>query len=155
MKKRSILLTSVILLLCLALLCGCQKKEKFTIDALDGVNVRNDLGVSLTAESITPAGGKFILSNDSTEPYSYTGSYYLDMRTDEGWGYMKPTEDSLIFTLLNQKLYMMDSYTLSYNWSNAFGELPAGEYRLVKKIIPYEGNSVEEAFYVSCEFTIE
>lgn len=155
MKKRNALLTSIILLLCLALLCGCQKKEKFTIDALDGVNVRNDLGVSLTAESITPTGGEFVLSNDSAEPYSYTGFYYLDMRTDEGWGYMKPTDDSLIFTLLNQKLYMMDSYTLSYNWSRAFGELPAGEYRLVKEIIPFEGNSVEEKFYVSCEFTIE
>lgn len=32
MKKKSILLTTAILLLCLALLCGCQKKEKFTIE---------------------------------------------------------------------------------------------------------------------------
>lgn len=155
MKKNRILLTAVILLLCLVLLCGCQKKEKFTIDALDGVNVRNDLGVSLTLESITPAGGKFILFNESTESYVYTGSYFLDMRTDEGWGYMQPTGDSLTFTLLNQELNMFDSYTLTYNWSRAFGELPAGEYRLVKKIIPYEGNSVQEEFYVTCEFTIE
>ena len=155
MIKRSILLTSVILLLCHALLCACQKKEKFIIDGLVDVNVRNDLGVSLTAESITPAGGEFVLSNESAEPYSYTGWYALNMRTDEGWGNMKSTDDSLIFTLLLQKLYMLDSYTLSYNWSNAFGELPAGEYRLVKEIVPYEGNSVEEAFYVTCEFTIK
>lgn len=155
MKKKYILLTTAILLLCLALLCGCQKKEKFTIDALDGVNVRNDLGVSLTLESITPAGGKFVLSNESAESYAYKDAYFLDMRTDEGWGYMQPTGDSLIFTLLDRELNMLDSYTLTYDWSRAFGELPPGDYRLVKKIIPFAGNSVEEEFYVTCEFTIE
>ena len=155
MKKA--LITTAVLLLCLALLCGCQKKEKFIIDGLDGVNVRNDLGVSLTLTpgTLSPTGGEFVLYNESEESFSYTGYYYLDMLTDEGWGYMKPTGDSLIFTLIIQELNMFDFYTMNYDWSRAFGELPAGEYRLIKKITPFQGNSVQEEFYVTCEFTIE
>lgn len=155
MKKA--LVSTAVLLLCLALLCACQKKEKFIIDELVEVNVRNDLGVSLTLTpgTLSPTGGEFVLYNESEESFSYTGFYSLGKRMDEGWGYMKPTEDSLIFTLINQELNMFDSYTMNYDWSRAFGELPAGEYRLYKEIIPFQGNSVQEKFYVTCEFTIE
>ncbi len=155
MKKA--LVSTAVLLLCLSLLCACQKKEKFIIDGLVEVNVRNDLGVSLTLTpgTLSPTGGEFVLYNESEESFSYTGEYYLNKLTDEGWGYMKPTGDSLIFTLIIQELNMFDSYTMNYDWSRAFGELPAGEYRLIKKITPFQGNSVQEEFYVTCEFTIE
>lgn len=154
--KRNALLTSVILLLCLALLCGCQKKTTMVVGELSVTEVRNDVGISLTVdlETLSPSGSVFTLTNNSADPYSFHDGYSLEMWTDDGW-HTLVAGGEVISDLLLYTLPMYESRPITHGWSQAYGELPVGEYRILKQLIPHEGFSIQDSFYVSCEFTIE
>ena len=154
MKKRSILLTSVILLLCLALLCGCQRKPKMIVGELSDLNVRDDLGITLTANSGSPTalGGEFTLYNDSDDYYFHGDFHYIEKKMEDGWHTLE-IDVEFVSNLLLNPLYLYDPLPLSYDWSRSYGRLPAGEYRLLEEICYIE--ETVNSFYVSCEFTIE
>lgn len=156
MKNRSLLLTFLILLLCLSLLCGCQKKPKLTVGALSGIPVRDDLGITLTANSGSPTavGGEFTLYNDSDVYYHYGDDYFVEVRSEDSWHELETT-GSAVFNLILHDLTIYEPHVLTCGWSGIYGELPAGEYRLVKEIFYADYPENEDSFYVTCEFTIQ
>lgn len=154
MKRKRILLTSVILLLCLTLLCSCQEKEKFTIDALSDLNVRDDLGITLTLkpETLSPAGGEFTLYNDSDTHYYLGGNHCIEKKLQDGWHKLE-TDHEFVYSQIESQLYLVEPLALETHWSHSHGRLPAGEYRLVEEICYIE--EAVKSFYVACEFTIK
>lgn len=154
MKKA--LVSTAVLLLCLALLCGCQKKPKLTVGALSDLNVRDDLGITLTANSgyLTASGGEFTLYNDSDVYYHYGDNYFVEVWSEDGWHTLETTGDA-VFNLILHDLTVYEPHVLTCGWSGIYGELPAGEYRLVKEIFYADYPENKDSFYVTCEFTIE
>lgn len=152
MKVKRILLISAILLLCLALLCGCQRKPKMTIGDLSTRDVRNDTGITLTAaEATTATGGKFTLYNGG-ESYCYYGDIYLvEVLMEDGWHGL---EAEIVSTLLLNDLSAGDSYVREYKWYAHYGELPAGTYRILQEVLPPDFAENQESYFVSYEFTI-
>ncbi len=154
MKKRNALLTTVTLLLCLVLLCGCQRKPKMIVGELSDLNVRDDLGITLTVkpETLTATRGDFVLQNTSDIDYGYGDSFYVEILTQDGW---KQLEADTISHLLMYYASPDETITFEYGWEHKYGKLPAGDYRLLKEILPPDFPENKDSFYISCEFTIE
>lgn len=153
MKRKSVLLTSVILLLCLALLlCGCQRKPKLVVGALSDVTVRDDLGITMTAdaETLTGLGGEFTLYGDSDTGYSYH-KFHLETLQDDGW---HSIDRAFSYILMHGDPAKGTLGELSADWSAQVGRLPKGQYRLLAEVLPADGADAEP-FYVACEFTIK
>ena len=153
MKKRSILLTSVILLLCLALLCACQKKPTMVVGELSDLNVRDDLGITVTVDpkTLTRESALFLLSAETAIPYSYGDDYCLEVLQDDGW---HSTDAILSYLFMNGDPSTGTPAELTADWSSDCGKLPKGAYRLLADVRP-ANNADAEPFYVACEFTIK
>ena len=153
MKKRSILLTSVILLLCLALLCACQKKSTMVVGELSDLNVRDDLGITMTvdAKTLTRESALFLLSAETAVPYSYGDDYRLEVLQDDGW---HSTDAILSYLFMKGDSSTGTPAELTADWSSDCGKLPKGAYRLLADV--HSVRSADgESFYVACEFTIK
>ena len=153
MKKRSILLTSVILLLCLALLCTCQKKTTMVVGELSDLNVRDDLGITMTvdAKTLTHESALFLLSAETAVPYAYGDDYRLEVLQDDGW---HSTDAILSYLFMKGDPSTGTPAELTADWSSDCGKLPKGAYRLLADVRP-ANNADAEPFYVACEFTIK
>ena len=153
MKKRSILLTSAILLLCLALLCACQKKSTMVVGELSDLNVRDDLGITMTvdAKTLTHESALFLLSAETAIPYSYGDDYCLEVLQDDGW---HSTDAILSYLFMKGDPSTGTPAELTADWSSDCGKLPKGAYRLLADV--HSVRSADgESFYVACEFTIK
>ena len=153
MKKRSILLTSVILLLCLALLCGCQKKTTMVVGELSDLNIRDDLGITVTVDpkTLTRESALFLLSAETAVPYAYGDDYRLEVLQDDGW---HSTDAILSYLFMKGDPSIGTPAELTADWSSDCGKLPNGDYRLLADVRP-ANNADAEPFYVACEFTIK
>lgn len=152
MKKRTTLLTSVILLLCLALLCGCQKKTTMVVGELSDLNVRDDLGITVTVDpkTLTRENALFLFSAETAVPYSYGDDYCLEVLQDGGW---HSTDTILSYLFMKGDPATGTPAELTADWSSDCGKLPKGEYRLLADVRSTNNANVEP-FYVACEFTI-
>ena len=153
MKKRSILLTTAILLLCLALLCACQKKTTMVVGELSDLNVRDDLGITVTVDpkTLTHESALFLLSAETAVPYSYGDDYCLEVLQDDGW---HSIDAILSYLFMNGDPSIGTPAELTADWSSDCGKLPNGEYRLLADV--HSVRSADgESFYVACEFTIK
>ena len=153
MKKRNILLTTAILLLCLALLCACQKKSTMVVGELSDLNVRDDLGITMTvdAKTLTRESALFLLSAETAIPYSYGDDYRLEVLQDDGW---HSIDASLSYLIMKGDPSTGTPAELTADWSSDCGKLPKGTYRLLADV--HSVRSADgESFYVACEFTIK
>lgn len=148
MKKA--LVSTAVLLLCLALLCACQQKPKLTVGALSDLNVRDDLGITLTvdAKTLTREGAAFAFSNETSSPCHYGDDFRLEVWADDGWHSIEAVP---YYLFMGENQATGEPAELSLDWSADCGKLPKGEYRLLADILPSEGKDAEP-FYVSCEF---
>ena len=153
MKKRSILLTTAILLLCLALLCGCQKKTTMVVGELSDLNIRDDLGITVTVDpkTLTRESALFLLSAETAVPYAYGDDYRLEVLQDDGW---HSTDAILSYLFMNGDPSIGTPAELTADWSSDCGKLPKGAYRLLADVRP-ANNADAEPFYVACEFTVK
>ena len=153
MKKRSILLTTAILLLCLALLCGCQKKTTMVVGELSDLNIRDDLGITVTVDpkTLTRESALFLLSAETAVPYAYGDDYRLEVLQDDGW---HSTDAILSYLFMKGDPSTGTPAELTADWSSDCGKLPKGAYRLLADVRP-ANNADAEPFYVACEFTIK
>lgn len=151
--KRNALLSTLLVVLCLVLvLSGCQQKPQVVVGELSDLNVRDDLGITMTVDSktLTRESALFLLSAETAVPYSYGDDYCLEVLQDDGWH----STDTILSYLFMGEDPSGAPAELTADWSNDCGKLPKGEYRLLADVRP-ANNADAEPFYVACEFTIE
>lgn len=151
--KRNALLSTLLVVLCLVLvLSGCQQKPQVVVGELSDLNVRDDLGITMTVDSktLTRESALFLLSAETAVPYSYGDDYCLEVLQDDGW---HSTDTTLSYLFMGEDPSGAPA-ELTADWSSNCGKLPNGNYRLLADVRP-ANNADAEPFYVACEFTIE
>ena len=116
------------------------------------INV-SDYGVSLSVvdKTLSNIGGTFILKNDNKNEIIFYEPYELEIKKDGQWHEITIQID---FIEIANVLKSQDSYEIEINWEETYGELPKGEYRLIKEISVLNENGSFENSYVSVEFTL-
>lgn len=98
---------------------------------------------AVSVEPIVIIADDFELKSTGTGPL-----FFLEQSQDDGWHTMTPKAE--VTANPNQITFKRGKTTLSYNWENVYGALPAGTYRVVGDFLTDEG----ETIYLSSEFEV-
>ena len=99
-----------------------------------------DLKMDLTKFSST--GLTLRLENSSDRVYYYGAPYSLQYWQDGKWlDYPTADGNPLIFNMIAYELKLGETQQLSVDWQNAYGELPEGEYRILKNLSESDGDN--------------
>lgn len=153
--KRIVALT---LLTCL--LMGCQQADetaKNDQSTVELIQTDDSWGIALSSTDVSNTGLTLICSQNGGEITGelQTGEkYWIEEKVDGKWQELstpeKPIWQDLSYTIKMQNLTQWD-----IQWSDLYGILPQGEYRIGKEIQDFRGGSDydEKAYYA--EFVIE
>ena len=164
----------IIALICVLLLAGCGKVDNH--DIIGGADAPTDMyisgnldvqyesktidkwGVYLTPYDVTPQGMTVCIEQfgGNATGELQTGSWYeLQYTTGDGWTPLEPIIDNGVWTALAYGIKNNDVTEFDIDWQWLYGELPAGDYRLAKKIMDFRsaGDYDEKLYYVY--FSIE
>lgn len=128
MRFRLMILMAAVLLLS----GGCVKSVETDYAA-------PDLGITLRAEDVTPAGMTLVCSQKGGEVTGelLTGSWYqLEKAGDGGWVPLEYiVEGDAVWDSVGIMVPMDDTAKWPVDWTWLYGEIPPGEYRLCKEFL--------------------
>lgn len=154
-SKRIVALT---LLTCL--LVGCQQADKTAKNdqsTVELIQTDDSWGIALSSTDVSNTGLTLICSQNGGEITGelQTGEkYWIEEKVDGKWQELstpeKPIWQDEAYIIKTQNLTQWD-----IQWSDLYGTLPQGEYRIGKEIQDFRGGSDydEKAYYA--EFVIE
>ena len=104
----------------------------------------NTLGITLTAENVTPTGLTLVCTQSGGEVTGelMSGSYYsLELYTARGWEPAKYAKginpEEVAWTAESWVINMGGEVRWETNWEWLYGKLPAGWYRVGKEILDW------------------
>lgn len=163
MRKR---ITAFLCLLCLLFLSGCAGDGRLLPPNELSVNEPfsgNRWGVTLTAENVSPVGMTLICACSDTDDREVTtgAAYELYTLQSQSWVPYERTDGKVGNMAWESIAYIISEDTpvvWELDWTWMHGELPAGEYLLMKTFAvskPDEHSKDYEEFQVFTEFRIE
>lgn len=112
---------------CIAILfAGCAKESAYTLTEVENV--------SISLSDVSPVGATVTIKDTNKEPYIYGLWFSLEKETSGKWQEVKPIIDNFGFDEIG---YLPDSngeVTLTTDWEWLYGQLPSGNYRLLKQV---------------------
>lgn len=114
---------------------------------------------TITAEKASPTGIEMKISNNSPKTL-YWGSWFtVEKKENDGWYELNllELEGNDVKRAWTDILAFLDSNetrNIEQQWENGYGELPKGDYRIVKDFF-FDVRNQDEKIYVACEFSIE
>ena len=109
----------------------------------------DNVTMSIKDGTLTKTSATVVIVDKNDAKYNYSSWFRIDKKENEDWKEVKVINEKYAF---NDLAYIPDGdgrIDMSINWENLYGELEAGEYRLVKEV--YDTGKK----YIYVEFTIE
>ena len=131
------------------LLCGCA--ESPVSGVASDREISSLTGVSLAIDSVTPTGSVYTLTNDTDTPVqcSTGADCFLETEVKGEWrevmekGEYNPVTMELYYCTREKPL------TQSADWTERYGPLPTGRYRLLKYVW------LEDGAWLAAEFSVK
>ena len=122
----------------------------------------DDWGMNVHAEGAAPYGLTLVFTFSGKKPdgdLQHGSDYILEQRKNGEWLPVseKPfdfTAEAIVF-LPKEIEEVPEKVEWAVDWTNLYGELPAGEYRIVKEIMNFRGGDDYDTKTFYAEFTIE
>jgi len=129
---------------------GCNKnnlglKSKYHIS-------NNLVSIEVKENTLTNTKATFIMTNNTSEIYSYGNPYSIEKEIDGIWYELKTIND-LFFTMPAFELKINESVEFEIDWEYGYGKLKPGKYRLIKDLDTL--NDKNKQIYIASEFTIK
>lgn len=93
--------------------------------------------INIKEGTLTKTSATVIITNNNEKSYSYDEWYRIEKEENEEWEKIEE-KDSYVFT---EMVYIMEKNSkieLKIDWSNVYGELEKGKYRLIRRINDHE-----------------
>ena len=134
MKK---LIGIILSLVCILGLVGCAKETTYQSTGIPNVSIR--------ISNISPTGATIIIKDFNEKPHTYGTWYQIEKKANGEWHEVETVIDNYGFDLVG---YLPNNngeieFTIAWEW--LYGELPTGQYRLLKQV---------DNQYISVEFEI-
>ena len=126
--------------------CTINIKEITDLNEVDGVSMTIKKG------TLTKTGATVIIIDTNENKYDYGTSFRVDIKKNGSWEEVEKIGDAY-FNMMAYSVDKNNKLELKQDWSNVYGELIKGEYRIVKDVCVNEGCTEKKEF--STEFTIE
>jgi hypothetical protein len=134
MKRKcviGILVLSILIIFTLFLLPQNSKNfgEKSDIEVMDTSDL---IEMYVLEDTITSTGLTYCVKNIGGSRVSFGASYSLEIFSMGEW-YKVPALNDIVVTAIEYNISKGEERQYSVYWGHAYGELPQGKYRLVKK----------------------
>lgn len=111
---------------------------------------KNHISLTVLENTITPSGASFqIINRSGTNGYSEE-IYHIEAFGDKQWEICDYVNDDIVFQDMKWSIPDGESYLFTVDWSNIYGELNNGSYRLIKEVLLSENIYIEAV----CDFEI-
>lgn len=110
----------------------------------------NSVSFELVAYSLTAAGAEFKITNLSDKTIAAGNDFTIEVFKDGKWNYIDI--GLVMFPAEAFEYEAGQTYDVSINWTNYYGELPPSDYRIIKEYC-FEGSP--DKYYCICGFSIE
>lgn len=116
------------------------------------IDINNQLDISkikleIDFNTLTPSGAKIIITDTNTSPATYGEWFEIEKENNSKWEELTPINKDYSFTSLGWLIGENKSLEHYVDWSDLYGILSSGHYRIVKKI--------DENNKIYAEFNIE
>lgn len=144
------------LLLTLSVFAACEKSP---VDA-DGIPL-DPFGVTLSVKDVTPTGLTLVCTQSGGSPsgtLQTAAAFRLDQNVYDHWLYLDTIlgkDEEYVWDTVSYTIPRDGKTELVLDWSDLYGTLPAGSYRLAKGISDVRDDGGADAFTYYVEFTIE
>lgn len=115
-------------------------------ESSDEFNINDKIILSIDETTISSTSVTYTITNNDIETIAVGQAYSLQILEKGKWHKIECYQD---WTLDLVELAPADSVSIFVDWTNYYGELPHGTYRLVKEV-----TITDEVFLVCCEFGI-
>lgn len=106
------------------------------------------VAMTIKEGTLTKTSATIIITDENEEPYGYDEWFRVDKKENKKWKEVKPINEDYVVNAIAWLVGDNGKLELKTDWSNLYGELESGEYRVVKKV--YDNGYK----YFSVEFTI-
>ncbi len=163
MKKTVAIILAAALLLGFAA-CGKanQNSGKANAAGESEIVISDVITMTIKEGTLTNKGVTVILSSNTDDEYIYGEGFFLEVMKDGKWKKLELISEfavNLVAFHLEGKMGKGSTAEQQIYWERAYGELPAGEYRLVKDVVAEKDTPLDKDFsarkYIAVEFTIE
>ena len=113
----------------------------------DDMTDNSDIIMTVVPSTVSPTGATVEICNNVTDDVYIGNDYYIQKKVKNDW----ISVDGHMDFFMDARILMAEqSLSITLDWSNYYGELPSGEYRIEKAVSLFNGESVS----LFCEFSI-
>lgn len=112
------------------------------------------ISLSVLPGSVTPSGASFRLYHNTDAELQFGAAYTLQKLQNGEWSDLPYVIENGAFTMEAYSLPKGEPQTLAVSWGWLYGELPPGEYRLVKTVTDFRGTGDYDNYTLAAEFTV-
>jgi len=127
-----------------------SKGEKFncTINVEEVPKLNEVDGVSMTIKkgTLTKYGATVIITDTNKNKYDYGAYFRIDIKKNDSWEEGEKIGDAY-FNMIAYTVDKNNKLELKQDWSNIYGELDKGQYRIVKDVCVNESCTEKKEFY--------
>jgi len=116
------------------------------------------LGVTLTAEVVTPNGLTLVCTQSGGAPTGelQTGSrFWLEVYSEGNWFPVKDDMEDVLWTMEAWSIPRNKRVEWSVSWETLYGSLPTGQYRIGKEIMDFRAGGDYDEYNYYAVFTVE
>ena len=116
-----------------------------------------DWGLTFSVSNVTPTGMVLTCTQadgDYSGQLATNVGYYLERQTDSGWEIVSKTNDEYVFQGAGIEISRDSVHSWTIDWSNIYGELSPGTYKLNKPVMERKDRQTIRVYYYSIEFVI-
>lgn len=143
MKKKVLIFILIVLIICCVFTLNEFYMKKTGKAKLPNITIKEG---TLSNTSAT------IIITDNISSHTYGEWFRIDEKVNEKWEEVSRLIDNDNWHLIGYTIDKNDKIELDEDWSNIYGELKPGKYRIVKSYITKNSSKKN---YVYAEFTIE
>ena len=125
-------------------------------DSSDYVD-RNLDNVTMTIEegSLSSKGATLVITDNNESPFAYYEWFRIDKKENGEWTELEKKDKNYTFPSTATMPVSPRTFEMIVKWSDLYGSLEPGDYRIVKNVVDVNNDSDDNKLYFSCEFTIE
>lgn len=145
MRKVLFSLAAVLLML-LAACGGALNKDDLDPSPYTGTDFTGEVTMTAARDAVSPKTSSLTLDivNTTDTEFSYGAAYTLEVYLDDAW-YVVPPKEDMAFIMIAYVLEPEGTAQTEVSLADAYGELPAGRYRVIKTFSSEDGNTVAAA----------
>lgn len=130
---------TILIIITLIFLNSDKNTHKLITDEKALTRSPNNVKIEVIESSISPTGVTILITDNNKHCYAWGEQFSIQEKINGQWQDLKYITDTVAF---NEIAYALknNQLTLKINWTNYYGELSNGTYRIVKQV--YDGKYI-------------